>query len=99
MIAFVDRQSEPTGTIVTDRSSRSPTPARSSIPPISASGFRNRVAFSPHVPRPMAAIRSVTFRREGTGLSVYDPEPGSWSDPAFLQQPDSASVRVPIAEG
>jgi hypothetical protein len=28
-----------------------------------------------------------------------DPEPGSWYDPAFLQQLESSALRVSIAEG
>jgi hypothetical protein len=30
---------------------------------------------------------------------VIDPEPGAWFDPAFLQQLDSAALRVSLAEG
>jgi hypothetical protein len=30
---------------------------------------------------------------------VVDPEPGSWYDPAFLQQLESSALRVSIAEG
>jgi hypothetical protein len=32
-------------------------------------------------------------------VPVYDPEPGSWFDPEFLLQLETASVRVTIAEG
>lgn len=44
-----------------------------------------------------------TFRNLPSGeyriAPVLDPEPGTWFDPAFLQQLDSTALRVPLGEG
>ena len=44
-----------------------------------------------------------TFRNVAPGdyriAPVFDPEPGSWFDPAFLQQLDATALRVQIGEG
>ena len=44
-----------------------------------------------------------TFRNLPPGeyrlAPVLDPEPGSWFDPAFLQQLDGGAMRITIGEG
>ncbi len=100
VITFVDRQTELTGTIVDDQSK----PASDytlivySADPRYWTGQSRRIQST----RPATDGR-YTFRNLPAGeyriAPVLDPEPGSWYDPAFLQQLDNTALRVPIADG
>ncbi len=100
VMTFVDRQSELTGTIVNDRSQ--PVPEYSLIVYPSDQRFWTPQSRRIQSTRPATDGR-YSFRNLPAGeyrlVPVYDPEPGSWFDPGFLQQLDSASVRVSIADG
>ena len=100
VITFVDRQSELAGTIVNERAQ--PVPDYTLI--VYPADQRFWVPQSRRIQsaRPATDGR-FTFRNLPAGdyrlVPVYDPEPGSWFDPAFLLQLETASVRVSIAEG
>jgi hypothetical protein len=100
VITFVDRQSELTGTIVNERAQ--PVPDYTLIVYPADQRFWAPQSRRIQSARPATDGR-FTFRNLPAGeyrlVPVYDPEPGSWFDPAFLLQLDSASVRVSIAEG
>jgi protocatechuate 3,4-dioxygenase beta subunit len=100
VMTFVDRQSELTGTIVNDRSQ--PVPDYSLIVYPSEQRFWTPQSRRIQSTRPATDGR-YAFRNLPAGdyrlVPVYDPEPGSWFDPAFLQQLDSAAVRVSIGDG
>jgi hypothetical protein len=100
VVTFVDRQSELTGTIANEKAQ--PVPEYSLI--VYPADQRFWIAQSRRIQstRPATDGR-YTFRNLPAGdyrlVPVYDPEPGSWFDPAFLQQLESAAVRVTIADG
>lgn len=100
MVTFTDRQSELTGTITDERGQ--PAPDYTIILYASEREFwtpGSRRIFSQ---RPGTDGR-FTFRNMPPGdyriAPVVDPEPGTWFDPAFLQQLDSGALRVPITAG
>ena len=100
IMTFVDRQSELTGSIVNDRSQ--PVPEYSLIVYPSDQRFWTPQSRRIQSTRPATDGR-YSFRNLPAGeyrlVPVYDPEPGSSYDPGFLQQLDSASVRISIADG
>ena len=100
VITFVDRQSELTGTIVNERAQ--PVPDYTLIVYPAEQRFWAPQSRRIQSARPATDGR-FTFRNLPAGdyrlVPVYDPEPGSWFDPAFLLQLETASVRVTIAEG
>ena len=100
VITFVDRQSELTGTIVNERAQ--PVPDYTLILYPADQRFWAPQSRRIQSARPATDGR-FTFRNLPAGdyrlVPVYDPEPGSWFDPAFLLQLETASVRVTIAEG
>ena len=100
VVTFVDRQSELTGTIVNERAQ--PVPDYSLIVYPADQRFWTPQSRRIQSTRPATDGR-FTFRNLPAGeyrlVPVYDPEPGSWYDPAFLQQLENASVRVSIADG
>ena len=100
VITFVDRQSELTGTIVNERAQ--PVPDYTLIVYPADQRFWTPQSRRIQSARPATDGR-FTFRNLPAGdyrlVPVYDPEPGSWFDPAFLLQLETASVRVTIAEG
>jgi hypothetical protein len=99
-LTFVDRQSELTGTIVNERAQ--PVPDYSLIVYPADQRYWTPQSRRIQSTRP-ATDGHFAFRNLPAGeyrlVPVYDPEPGSWFDPAFLQQLESASVRVTIADG
>ena len=100
VVTFVDRQSELTGTIVNEKAQ--PVPEYSLIVYPADQRFWIPQSRRIQSTRPATDGR-YTFRNLPAGdyrlVPVYDPEPGSWFDPAFLQQLESAAVRVTIADG
>ena len=100
VVTFVDRQSELSGTIVNERAQ--PVPEYSLIVYPADQRFWTPQSRRIQSTRPATDGR-YTFRNLPAGeyrlVPVYDPEPGSWFDPAFLQQLENASVRVSIADG
>jgi len=100
VVTFVDRQSELAGTIVNERAQPVPDYTLIVYP-------ADQRYWTPQSRRILSARPATdgrfSFRNLPAGeyrlVPVYDPEPGSWFDPAFLQQLESASVRVSIAEG
>ena len=100
VVTFVDRQSELAGTIVNERAQ--PVPDYTLIVYPADQRYWTPQSRRIQSARPATDGR-FTFRNLPAGeyrlVPVYDPEPGSWFDPAFLQQLESASVRVSIAEG
>jgi protocatechuate 3,4-dioxygenase beta subunit len=100
VVTFVDRQSELTGTIVNEKAQ--PVPDYTLI--VYPADQRYWVPQSRRIQstRPATDGR-YSFRNLPAGdyrlVPVYDPEPGSWFDPAFLQQLETAAVRVSIADG
>ncbi len=100
VVTFTDRHSELTGTITDDRSQ----PVVDYTLVVYPSEPRFRVPQSRRIlsARPDTAGR-FTFSNLPPGdyrlAPVLDPEPGSWFDPAFLQQLDDGALRVSIAEG
>ena len=100
VVTFVDRQSELTGTIVNERAL--PVPDYTLIVYPADQRFWTPQSRRIQSTRPATDGR-FSFRNLPAGeyrlVPVYDPEPGSWFDPAFLQQLESASVRVSMADG
>jgi len=100
VVTFVDRQSELTGTIVNEKAQ--PVPDYTLIVYPSDQRFWTPQSRRIQSTRPATDGR-YSFRNLPAGdyrlVPVYDPEPGSWFDPAFLQQLESAAVRVSIADG
>ncbi len=100
VVTFVDRQSELTGTIVNEKAQ--PVPDYTLIVYPSDQRFWTAQSRRIQSTRPATDGR-YSFRNLPAGdyrlVPVYDPEPGSWFDPAFLQQLESAAVRVSIADG
>jgi len=100
IVTFVDRQSELNGIIVNEKAQ--PVPDYSLIVYPADQRFWTPQSRRIQSTRPATDGR-FSFRNLPAGeyrlVPVYDPEPGSWFDPAFLQQLESASVRVSIADG
>jgi hypothetical protein len=100
VVTFVDRQSELTGMIVNDRAE--PVLDYSLIVYPADQRYWTPQARRIQSTRPATDGR-YSFRNLPAGdyriAPVMDPEPGSWFDPAFLQQLDSAAVHVTIADG
>jgi protocatechuate 3,4-dioxygenase beta subunit len=99
-VTFTDKQAEVTGTIVND--SGQPAADYTIILYAAEREFwtpGSRRIFSQ---RPGTDGR-FTFRNMPAGdyriAPVLDPEPGTWFDPAFLQQLDTNALRVPIGPG
>jgi protocatechuate 3,4-dioxygenase beta subunit len=99
-ITFTDRRAELSGTIVDDRSQPVPDYTLVVYP-------SDRRYWTPQTRR-IQTVRPATdgrftFRSLPPGeyrlAPVLDPEPGSWQDPAFLQQLDSTAVSVSLADG
>jgi hypothetical protein len=100
VVTFVDRQSELTGTIVNEKAQ--PVPDYTLIVYPADQRFWIPQSRRIQSTRPATDGR-YSFRNLPAGdyrlVPVYDPEPGSWFDPAFLQQLENAAVRVSIADG
>jgi len=100
VVTFVDRQAELTGTIVNERAQ--PVPDYTLILFPAEQRFWTPQSRRIQSTRPATDGR-YTFRGMPAGdyrlVPIYDPEPGSWYDPAFLQQLDAASVRLSIGDG
>jgi protocatechuate 3,4-dioxygenase beta subunit len=100
VVTFVDRQTEIVGVVTNERSQ----PVVDYTLIIYPADARYRQPQSRRIAstRPSTDGR-FTFRNLPAGeyrlAPVLDPEPGSWYDAAFLQQLDTAAVRVTIAEG
>lgn len=100
VLTFVDRQTELTGTIVDQRSQ----PVLDYNLVVYPADQRFWTAQSRRIQstRPATDGR-FTFRNLPPGeyriAPVLDPEPGSWYDPAFLQQLDGNATRITIGEG
>jgi hypothetical protein len=99
-VTFTDRQAELSGTVTNTQSQ--PVPDYTLV--LYPADQRYRTSFSRRIliSRPATDGR-FTFRNIPAGdyrlAPVNDPEPGSWFDPAFLQQLDSTAIRVTVAEG
>lgn len=100
VVTFVDRQSELAGTIVNEKAQ--PVPDYTLIVYPADQRYWTPQSRRIQSTRPATDGR-FSFRNLPAGeyrlVPVYDPEPGSWFDPAFLQQLETASVRVSMAEG
>jgi protocatechuate 3,4-dioxygenase beta subunit len=100
VITFVDRQTELTGIVSNERAE--PVPDYSLILYPADSRYWTPQSRRIQSTRPATDGR-FTFRNLPAGdyriAPVLDPEPGSWFDPAFLQQLDAAAVRVSIGDG
>lgn len=100
VVTFSDQQAELSGTLTDSRGQPAPDYTVIAFP----ADQRYWVPQSRRIQstRPATDGR-FTFRNLPPGeyrlTPVVDPEPGSWFDPAVLQQLDSASVRVLLAEG
>lgn len=99
-ITFTDRQTEFTGTAINDRNE----PVSDYTIVMFAADPRYWMGQS----RRIQAIRPgtdgrFTFRNLPPGdyrlATVFDPEPGSWYDPAYLQQLETASTRLTLSAG
>jgi protocatechuate 3,4-dioxygenase beta subunit len=100
VVTFVDRRAELTGVVTNEKSQ--PVSDYSLI--IFPADARYRTPQSRRIlsTRPATDGR-YTFRNLPAGeyriAPVLDPEPGSWFDPAFLQELENTSMRLSIAEG
>jgi hypothetical protein len=100
VLTFVDRQTELTGTIVDQRSQ--PVVDYNLIVYPADQRFWTPQSRRIQSARPATDGR-FTFRNLPPGdyriAPVLDPEPGSWYDPAFLQQLDGNATRITLGEG
>lgn len=98
-LTFTDKQSELSGSVVDGRGQ----PATDYTVIIFPSDQRYWSATRRIQTARPATSGQFAFRSLPPGdyriATVIDPEPGAWSDPAFLQQLDGASIRVTIAPG
>jgi hypothetical protein len=99
-IMFTDLQAELSGSVVNEQSQPVPDYTLIAYP-------ADRRYWTPQTRR-IQTVRPATdgrftFRNLPPGeyrlAPVLDPEPGSWMDPAFLQQLDTTGVRVSLGEG
>jgi uncharacterized protein (DUF2141 family) len=99
-ITFTDRQSEFTGGVVNDRNE--PVSLYTVIVYPSDQRYWTGPSRRIQTSRPGTDGR-FTFRNLPPGdyrlATVFDPEPGSWYDPAYLQQLDGSSTQFSIAPG
>jgi hypothetical protein len=99
-ITFTDRQSEFTGTIVNERNE--PVSLYTVVVYPSDQRYWSGPSRRIQTTRPATDGR-FTFRNLPPGdyrlATVFDPEPGSWYDPAYLQQLDRSSTQFSIAPG
>lgn len=99
-VMFIDRSAELSGTVTNEQSQ----PVFDYTLIVYPADARYRLPQSRRIltTRPATDGR-FAFRNIPPGeyrlVPVLDPEPGSWFDPAFLQQLDGSSLRVSIAEG
>jgi len=100
VVTFIDRQAELSGTVTTGRGQPAPDYTVVVYPADSRYWVSNSMRI--RTTRPATDGRFVF-----TGLPpgeyrlapIVDAEPGSWYDPAFLQQLDAGAVRVQIGDG
>jgi hypothetical protein len=99
-LTFTDRQSEFSGAVVNERNE--PVSAYTVIVYPADQRYWIGQSRRTQTSRPGTDGR-FTFRNLPPGdyrlATVFDPEPGSWYDPAFLQQLDGSSTRFSIAAG
>jgi hypothetical protein len=100
VVTFTDRVTEIAGTIINDQNQ--PVPDYTIIVYPADRTFWTPQSRRIQSTRPATDGR-FTFRNLPSGdyriVPVLDPEPGSWYDPAFLQQLDAAALRVSLGEG
>ena len=100
VVTFVDRRSEVTGIVTDDRSQ----PVSDYTLILFPADARYRTPQSRRIQstRPATDGR-YTFRNLPPGeyrvAPVLDPEPGSWLDPAFLNELENTSIRMTIGDG
>ena len=99
-VTFADRSADLSGTVTNEQSQ----PVFDYTLVLYPADARYRLPQSRRIltTRPATDGRYV-FRNVPPGeyrlVAVLDPEPGSWFDPAFLQQLEGSALRIPIAEG
>ena len=100
VVTFVDRQTELTGSIVNEQGQ--PVSDYTLIVYPSDERFWTPQSRRIQSARPATDGR-YSFRNLPAGeyrfAPVLDPEPGSWFDPAFLQQLDNTALRLSVGEG
>jgi hypothetical protein len=100
VLTFTDRLTEIAGTIVNEQGQ--PAPDYTIIVYPAEREFWTPMSRRILTQRPGTDGR-FTFRSLPPGeyriAPVLDPEPGTWYDPAFLQQLDASALRVPLGEG
>jgi Carboxypeptidase regulatory-like domain len=100
VLTFTDRTTEITGTIVNERGE--PAPDYTIIVYPADRNFWTPGSRRISSQRP-GTDGKFTFRNLPSGeyrvAPLLDPEPGTWYDPALLQQLDSTALRVPLAQG
>jgi hypothetical protein len=100
IVTFTDRQTELSGTIVNENGQ--PAPEYTIVLYATGREFWTPGSRRIATQRPATDGR-FTFRNVTPGdyriAPVFDPEPGSWFDPAFLEQLDATSLRVQIGDG
>jgi hypothetical protein len=100
VVTFVDRRAEVTG-IVTDDKSQPVSDYTLILFPADAR-YRTPQSRRIQSTRPATDGR-YTFRNLPPGeyrvAPVLDPEPGSWLDPAFLNELENTSIRLTIGDG
>ena len=100
VVTFTDRIAELSGMVTNDQSQ----PVFDYTIVVYPADARYRIPQSRRIQttRPATDGR-FTFRNLPAGeyclAPVLDPEPGSWFDPAFLQQLDASALRLSVAEG
>jgi len=100
VVTFVDRRAEITGVVTDDKSQ----PVSDYTLVVFPADARYRTPQSRRIQstRPATDGR-YTFRNLPAGeyriAPVLDPEPGSWLDPAFLQELENSSIRFSIGDG
>ena len=99
-ITFTDRQTEFTGAVVNERNE--PVSAYTIVVYPADSRYWTGQSRRIQTNRPGTDGR-FTFRNLPPGeyrlATVFDPEPGAWNDPAYLQQLEASSTRLTIAAG
>jgi hypothetical protein len=99
-ITFTDRQTEFTGAVVNERNE--PVSAYTLVVYAAESRYWTGLSRRIQTSRPGTDGR-FTFRNLPPGdyrlATVFDPEPGVWFDPAYLQQLDGSATRLTLAPG